>query len=348
MQPIPEPTPAIPSDVASENPWAPFQDRLAFDWARYHYVRLQSSADDIQVGLDLWRAAVIKHASDHDSLEGVPWDNAEQLYATIDSIYAGEIGWKTLKFSYSGPKPSTPPHWMEQTYDLNLRDVLGLLEQQLASTEFAGQFEYAPFQEFDFKGDRVYSHLMSAFWANREAVCSLVRLAFHAFINYCRIRSLKILKRMVPCLYLSSPEVIKLLCRLLPDTRSIILCMRQLAIYQTWLAEGMAMQLCRLHFCLSQRVRQLSNLYVSTVANGDHSASKRQRKKPEFQKFCHQLYHLCLEAVFEPLRPYMMKPKVVRCPDGHFRRAIFSLGPYIADYPEQVWLACVVYHWCPK
>jgi len=44
----------------------------------------------------------------------------------------------------------------------------------------------------------------------------------------------------------------------------------------------------------------------------------------------------------------MEKPKVVRCPDGHFRRAIFSLGPYIADYPEQVWLSGVVSNWCPK
>jgi len=44
----------------------------------------------------------------------------------------------------------------------------------------------------------------------------------------------------------------------------------------------------------------------------------------------------------------MEKPKVVKCPDGHFRRAIFSLGPYIADYPEQVWLAGTVQDWCPK
>ena len=40
--------------------------------------------------------------------------------------------------------------------------------------------------------------------------------------------------------------------------------------------------------------------------------------------------------------------KVVKCPDGHFRRAIFSLGPYIADYPEQVWLAGIVSNWCLK
>jgi hypothetical protein len=44
----------------------------------------------------------------------------------------------------------------------------------------------------------------------------------------------------------------------------------------------------------------------------------------------------------------MEKPKVIKCPDGHFRRAIFSLGPYIADYPEQVWLTGVVSNWCPK
>lgn len=44
----------------------------------------------------------------------------------------------------------------------------------------------------------------------------------------------------------------------------------------------------------------------------------------------------------------MTEPEVVLCPDGHFRRAIYSLGPYIADYPEQVWLAAVVQWWCPK
>lgn len=44
----------------------------------------------------------------------------------------------------------------------------------------------------------------------------------------------------------------------------------------------------------------------------------------------------------------MTVPEVVRCPDGHFRRVIYGLGPYIADYPEQVWLAAVVQNWCPK
>jgi hypothetical protein len=77
-------------------------------------------------------------------------------------------------------------------------------------------------------------------------------------------------------------------------------------------------------------------------------ASKRQRKKDAFKTFQRQLYHACLELVFGAIKPYMERPKVVRCPDGHFRRAVFSIGPYIADYPEQVWLAGVVQDWCPK
>ena len=34
----------------------------------------------------------------------------------------------------------------------------------------------------------------------------------------------------------------------------------------------------------------------------------------------------------------MKKPVVRRCPDGHFCRIIYDLGPFIADYPEQVML----------
>jgi hypothetical protein len=48
-----------------------------------------------------------------------------------------------------------------------------------------------------------------------------------------------------------------------------------------------------------------------------------------------------------PLKPAMTSPEVVWSPDGHFRQAIFSIGPYIADYPEQVWLSAIVKDWCP-
>ena len=55
-----------------------------------------------------------------------------------------------------------------------------------------------------------------------------------------------------------------------------------------------------------------------------------------------------LVQALEPLRPGMTVPQVLRCPDGHYRRAIFSIGPFIADYPEQVYLSGIVSGWCPK
>ena len=68
----------------------------------------------------------------------------------------------------------------------------------------------------------------------------------------------------------------------------------------------------------------------------------------EFRIFKKQLYHAALAHLLSSLRPWMTTPLVVRCPDGHFRRAIFQLGPFIADYPEQVYLSGVVQGWCPK
>ncbi|KAH9988442.1 hypothetical protein BJV74DRAFT_885330 [Russula compacta] len=76
--------------------------------------------------------------------------------------------------------------------------------------------------------------------------------------------------------------------------------------------------------------------------------SKKHRQTAQFQTFCRQMYHASLACVFEPLKDGMTTPEVVKCPDGHFRRAIYGLGPYIADYPEQVWLTGIVQGWCPK
>ena len=64
--------------------------------------------------------------------------------------------------------------------------------------------------------------------------------------------------------------------------------------------------------------------------------------------FRRQLFHSSLATILEPLRLAMTTPEVTRCPDGHFRRVIYGLGPYIADYPEQALLASVVQGWCPK
>jgi hypothetical protein len=77
-------------------------------------------------------------------------------------------------------------------------------------------------------------------------------------------------------------------------------------------------------------------------------ADKEYSKNAKFRKFRRQLFHSSLARILESLKSGMTKPEVVRCPDGHFRRAVYGLGPYIADYPEQALLACIVQGWCAK
>ena len=77
-------------------------------------------------------------------------------------------------------------------------------------------------------------------------------------------------------------------------------------------------------------------------------AIREFRNDNGFRKFRCQLLHSSLAKILESLKPGMTTPEVVRFPDGHFRKVIYGLGPYIADYPEQALLACTVQGWCAK
>jgi hypothetical protein len=94
------------------------------------------------------------------------------MYDTIDSITVSGVGWTTHQLSYKGPQPTgTVPRWMQESYKLNIRDVLSIFEEQLASKEFDGQFEHMPYEQYDKKGSHIYSKFMSGNWAFWEAVC---------------------------------------------------------------------------------------------------------------------------------------------------------------------------------
>ncbi|KAG2090117.1 uncharacterized protein F5147DRAFT_748270 [Suillus discolor] len=76
--------------------------------------------------------------------------------------------------------------------------------------------------------------------------------------------------------------------------------------------------------------------------------TKQHAKTANFHNFHRQLFHSSLSYILKNLKPAMMKPEVARFGDGHYRRVIYGLGPYIADYEEQVLLACIVKNWCAK
>ncbi|KAG1809839.1 uncharacterized protein HD556DRAFT_1428103 [Suillus plorans] len=77
-------------------------------------------------------------------------------------------------------------------------------------------------------------------------------------------------------------------------------------------------------------------------------STKEHADDIDFRNFRRQLFYSSLANIFKSLKKYMMTPDIVRCPDSHYRRVIYGLGPYIADYPEQVLLSGIVTGWCPK
>src|SRR6266702_2139996 len=113
-------------------------------------------------------------------------------------------------------------------------------------------------------------------------------------------------------------------------TMSIVLIEMQSSYWDFWLSRKVSVSLLGTYIIL--------NTFL---------ADKRHTNDNKFHKFCRQLFHTSIAHILSNVRTAMSTPEVARTPDGHFCRVIYSIGPYIADYPEQVLLACTVQGWCP-
>ncbi|KAF8805477.1 hypothetical protein BYT27DRAFT_7073831, partial [Phlegmacium glaucopus] len=283
------------------------------EFADYHFTELQSSEAQINQALDHWLASTLLAGGDADD---IPWRTAREMYTTINSIKEGPVPWKMVKFKYTGPlPPGTPPKWMLKTYELCFRDPRIVLLSQIALPDLQDHFNYVPYMQFNEKKDCVWSNLMSGSWAWDEAVRN----------DIIRDNPLARGSMLIPIVAGS-------------DKTTVSVATGHQEFHPVYVGAGNMDNTARCSRSLGMEPVTLLPIPKS---------NKKHWKWTEFQTFCRQLYHTSLMCVFLSLKPSMTTPEVVCCPDGHFRRIIFSLGPYIADYPEQVWLAGVVQNWCP-
>ncbi|KAG7085821.1 hypothetical protein E1B28_003359 [Marasmius oreades] len=300
-QPPPLPHPDNPEA------WAPFEDRLTFDFAHYHFVQAQSSATEINKALDMWAAAVWKYGGD------IPWSTARDMYSCIDKIRENAVPWKTYHLKYTGPRPPSPPRWMTETYELHFRDSRQLLKEQLANSHFEGKMNFSAYRQFNKDGKRVYSNVMSGDWAWMQSDKISKDPSTHG--------------SMFVALVAGSDKT----------TVSVATGHQE---YHPW------------YMSPSNITNAARRAHGPGVLPGGFipipKTSKKHRKTIEYQRFSRQLYHACLTLMYEPLRSGMERPEVLLCADGHYRKAVYGIGPYIADYPEQVWLSGIVSGWCPK
>jgi hypothetical protein len=93
------------------------------------------------------------------------------------------------------------------------------------------------------------------------------------------------------------------------------------------------------------------DIIIITIILGPISPSlvpgaRKDTDTEEFRWFKRDLTHRSLARILLPLHDFTTTPDVIMCPDRYFRRAIYGLGPHIADYPEQVILVWILYGWC--
>ncbi|TFK17359.1 hypothetical protein FA15DRAFT_683552 [Coprinopsis marcescibilis] len=295
-----------------KNPFFPFHDRISFDWAKHHFVEMQSSAPDINTGLDVWLAAVVNASQDPNAT--IPWSSARELYATIDKIQHGSAPFVSIPFKYAGPLPDDPPTWMTEEYNLSVHDTQQVIRDQLASPEFALQFDPRPYRQFNNDGERIWSNLLSGDWAWEEADKIMAE-------NPANKGSMLV------------PIVSGL------DKTTVSVATGHQEYHPFYISVGNLTNEAR---------RGHGNGIIPVAFLPIPHVPKNQKTTLQYKSFVRQMYHACITRIFEPLRAGMTTPEILQCPDGHLRHSVYSIGPVIADYPEQVWLATIVQGWCPK
>ncbi|KAH9918159.1 uncharacterized protein B0H18DRAFT_1086893 [Fomitopsis serialis] len=310
---LPPGTPPPPPPPPITN-FEPFPDRPSFEFAELTVEKMATSREDIDHLLRIIRAKNIM-----DGVEDSPDDSglfpglSAELQRTLDAIPFGDIPWFSFKIRWSGPITPTSPAWKRQTYVVHTRDPLAAFENTLRNAEYKNKFDVCAYKEFTPGGKQRWCDFMSGLWAWKES--SKIALD--------------------------------------PSTRGAMLATAIVGADKTTVSVASGDQefhpvyvsLGNLHNDIrrghGEAVIPLAFLAIPKGSNEDEN-------DPEFRIFKKQIYHRSLAHIFEPLRPWMTTPRVTLCPDGHFRRVIYSLGPFIADYPEQVYLSGVVQGWCPK
>jgi hypothetical protein len=123
------------------------------------------SAGNINALLQIWATTL---PPDQDP----PFINKQNLYETIDSIELGDAPWHSFSvlFNEELEEGDTTP-WKHATYEVWYRDPEVILKNQLRSTDFANETDFAAKQVWDKNGKRQYGDFMSGDWAWRQFVC---------------------------------------------------------------------------------------------------------------------------------------------------------------------------------
>ncbi|KAH9855129.1 hypothetical protein C2E23DRAFT_866790 [Lenzites betulinus] len=238
------------------------------------------------------------------------------MYRTIDSTPLGDVRWQCFTLQYPAANiPATgqePPPWMVDSHEVWYRDPRNIVKHMLANPDFRTHIDYAPLREFRADGSRRLCNFMSGDWAWRQAdILSRDEQSDGA--------------AFVPIILGS-------------DKTTVSVATGANDYYPLYISIG------NVHNGIRRSHR---NAVALTAFLAIPKSTRKHESNAAFRKFRRQLFHSSLSRILQSLRQYMERPELLKCANGQFRKVIYGLGPYIADYPEQALLGCIVQGWCP-
>ncbi|KZT64211.1 hypothetical protein DAEQUDRAFT_679009 [Daedalea quercina L-15889] len=306
---LPRNTP--PAEREMPDGYSPFSDRPSFEFAELMFTKVEISQGDLNKLLHVWAAKNILDGG------GDPiYSNTEELYAAIDEITVGDAPWEAFEVRFSGPITPDCPSWKRNVHTVYCQNTRTVARNMTDNVAFDGKFDYAPFEETTGPKHMCrFSNIMSGFWAYRKAT----EIARNDREN---TRGAML-----------SPIILG------ADKTTVSVATGHTEFHPVYMSLGNIDNAVR-------RAHRDAILPIAFLAIP--KTSWEQQDSDEFRTFRKQLYHASLAKILSPLKQAMQEPEVTHCPDGHFCRAIYQLGPVIADYPEQVVLTGIVSGWCPK
>ncbi|KIN93763.1 hypothetical protein M404DRAFT_170289 [Pisolithus tinctorius Marx 270] len=307
---LPDDAPPPPRVQKSLDDWTPYRNRLEFELTDFLFTHAEMSAKKLDTLLEIWAASLL-------ALGGDPlFNNHAELYRVIDSTCVGEVPWEdfTIRYTAEVRDEETAP-WMFDNYDVWYRDPQKVIHNILASSNLAAKMDYVPYREYDAtNNERRWQDFMSGNWAWEEADRIIHEFPMTGGAT------------LVPIILGS-------------DKTTVSVATGQTDYYPLYLSIGNVHNTVR---------RAHHNTVVLIAFLAMPKTTREHANTPEFRKFKRQLFHSSLTRILNSLHPAMKVPEVVRFGDGYYRRVIYRLAAYIADYEEQVLLSCIVRNWCPK
>ena len=175
--------PPSPWETPLQGDWTPFRTEVEFKVADLIYRRAELSASNIDDLPDLWADSF----EEFDASQYAPFENHQDLYATIDSSTLGDIPWQCLVTGVSDDIDEHSPSWMQAHYEVWYHNPEAVISAMLSNPDFDGQFDLCPYIDLDGRGERQWNNVMSGNIAWRRSVSIslplILRMSLHAAQN---------------------------------------------------------------------------------------------------------------------------------------------------------------------